>query len=95
MIKVKNMVSTRTGVPVANQFIIENNGVETFQSYETTIAIRQANGVVVLDDGAFDYSRITTKYLKEFLRGDGRKEVERSIASNDLKYVFSDLNPEA
>ena len=95
MIKVKNMVSTRTGVPVANQFIIENNGVETFQSYETTIAIRQANGVVVLDDGAFDYSRTTSKYLKEFLYGDDRKEVERSIASNDLKYVFSDLNPGA
>lgn len=93
MIKVKNMVATRTGNPVTNQFIIENNGVETFQSYETTIAIRQANGVVVLDDRAFDYSRITSKYLREFLYGDGRKEVERSVKNNDLKYVYSNLNP--
>ena len=93
MIKVKNMISTRSGRDVPNQFIITNNGVETFQSYETTIAIRQVNGVVVLDDRAFDYSRTTSKYLREFLRGDGRKEVERSIKNNDLKYVFSDLNP--
>ena len=93
MIKVSNMVSTRTGNPVANQFIITNNGVETFQSYETTIAIRQGNGVVVLDDNAFNYSKTTSKYLKEFLYGDGRKEVEESIQSNTGKYVYSDLNP--
>ena len=93
MIKVSNMVSTRTGNPVANQFIITNNGVETFQSYETTIAIRQGNGVVVLDDNAFGYSKTTSKYLKEFLYGDGRKEVEESIQSNTGKYVYSDLNP--
>lgn len=93
MIKVKNMISTRSGRDVPNQFIIINNGVETFQSYETTIAIRQVNGVVVLDNRAFDYSRTTSKYLREFLHGDGRKDVERSIKNNDLKYVFSDLNP--
>lgn len=93
MIKVKNMISARSGRPVANQFIIENNGVETFQSYETTIAIRQGNGVVVLDYDAFDYSKTTSKYLKEFLHGDGRKEVDKAIGSNAGKYVYSNLNP--
>lgn len=75
MIKVRNLTSPRTGTPVANQFVITMNGVETFQSYETTIAIRQANGVIVLDDNAWNYSRTTSKYLKQFLGGIGRNDV--------------------
>ena len=92
MVKVRNMISPRTGNEVANQFIITQNDVETFQSYNTTIAVRQGNGVVVLDNDAFDYSRTTSKYLKEFLNGNGRKEVERLVANGSPKYVYSDLN---
>ena len=92
MVKVRNMVSPSSGNEVANQFIVTQNGVETFQSYDTTIAVRQVDGVVVLDNRAFDYSNTTSKYLKQFLYGNGRKDVERSVANGESKYVYADLN---
>ena len=36
---VENMVSTRTGNPVANQFVITDGNTLTFQSYESEILI--------------------------------------------------------
>ena len=71
--RVENMVSNR-GNYVPNQFIItDDDGREIFQSYETTIAIKD-NGKIILDSDALDYSKTTSKYLYLFL-GMNRKEI--------------------
>ena len=90
-IKVRNMISPRSGNPVANQFVITINGVETFQSYETTIAVRQADGRIVLDVNAFDYSRTTSKYLREFLWGVNKATALENVANDTWSEM--DLNP--
>ena len=76
MLKVKNMVSTRSGRVVANQFNISRydeagRAVEhVFQSYESECASlkRTENGLYKLTiyrDGF--YSRTTAKYLRTWL----------------------------
>jgi len=40
---VKNMLSSRSGKPIANQFVITVDNMEIFQSYKTVIAVRSAN----------------------------------------------------
>lgn len=96
--RVTNMRSPRTGSKVANQFVIESDDSETFQSYDTTIAII-GYGVagVTLDTSALDYSVTTSKYLYRFisdrLGGDWtRKDVLAAIASGRFK--VADLNPD-
>ena len=79
--KVQNMTS-HNGNYVPNQFIIEDDkGRETFQSYETTIAIFD-HGKITLDDNALHYSTTTSKYLYMFL-GMDRKEI---LADKSIKY---------
>lgn len=102
--KVENMNSPRTNTPVANQFVItENGGIlgnfikrETFQSYKSIIAIRtvwgENNGNKVeieLDSYYWNYSRTTSKYRNEFL-GESTQETESKI--KDGTYKLSDLN---
>ena len=68
--KVENCKSTRSGKPIANQFIITlQNGIKIFQSYESIIAIK-ANGETYLDYECWDYSNTTSRYRKEFLNED-------------------------
>lgn len=81
--KVRNMTSTR-GNYVPNQFIINNNGEEIFQSYETTIAKFGVDGTVTLDENALDYSRTTSKYLYMFLNRD-RKEIKKRIENGTYR----------
>ena len=94
-VKVRNMVSPRTGRPVANQFIIEVNGVVYFQSYETIIA-KKEKGEITIDENYWDYSKTTLKYLKEFLRDECRlmvwnkKDIEKLIRDGIIK--LDDLN---
>ena len=40
---VKNMLSLRSGKPIANQFIITVDNMEIFHSYKTVIAVRRAD----------------------------------------------------
>ena len=89
MPRVRNMTSPRTGNPVANQFIIEDDNGETFQSYRTTIARRDNDGGLTLDRNALDYSVTTSKYLYGFLDAD-RKELKAGIADGSIK--VADLN---
>lgn len=64
------MTSTRSGRPVANQFIIDAGASgKYFQSYQTVIA-NVKNGVVTFDND-WQYSRTTSKYLHQFLLGEG------------------------
>ena len=85
--KVTNMLSTR-GNKVPNQFIINNNGEEYFQSYKSIIA-KKSKGKIYLDDIFWDYSVTTGKYRNDFL-GEGIAETRKKIASGE--YILTDLN---
>lgn len=87
--KVTNMLSTR-GNKVPNQFIINNNGEEYFQSYKSIIA-KKSKGKIYLDDYFWDYSVTTGKYRNDFL-GEGIAETRKKIASGE--YILTDLNSE-
>jgi len=96
--KVENMISAK-GNKVANQFIItdkqydekENRWIttETFQSYDSTIAVIFSSGVVLLDENTWDYSVTTGKYRNEFL-GEGIAETRAKIKNGE--YILTDLN---
>ena len=96
--KVENMTSAK-GNKIANQFIITDKKyyekedrwvtTETFQSYDSTIAIVFSTGVVLLDENTWDYSVTTGKYRNEFL-GEGIAETRAKIKSGE--YILTDLN---
>ena len=65
-VKVSNMVSPKTGVEVANQFVIEGDGVKTFQSYNSTIAVIDWNEHTVKIGEDWNYSMTTSKYRNSF-----------------------------
>jgi hypothetical protein len=85
--KVENMTSVN-GNKVPNQFIINNNGEEYFQSYNSIIA-KKSKGKIYLDDCFWDYSVTTSKYRNDFL-GEGIAETRKKIASGE--YILTDLN---
>lgn len=108
--KVKNMTSNSSGREIANQFIISEEGHgangnfirrETFQSYDSIIAIktiwpRKALTLptmkeidIVLDETYWNYSKTTGKYRNQFLNED-KKETEKKIKSGE--YRLEDLN---
>lgn len=80
--KVQNMGSNK-GNTIANQFIISGNGETVFQSYNSIIAKKTANGIV-LDSHYWDYSKTTGKYRNQFLNED-KKETERKIKEGIYK----------
>lgn len=69
MMTVKNMLSTRTGKPVANQFVIHDDetGVYTFQSYNSVCAEYDSRRKILTLYDDFDYSVTTSKYCKSFI----------------------------
>ncbi len=71
MMTVKNMVSPRTGVEVANQFVIEGDGKTIFQSYDSTIAVIDWNEHTVKIGDDWNYSNTTGKYRNAFFRDNG------------------------
>ena len=73
--KVKNMYSAR-GNKIANQFIISDGGKETFQSYDTIIAVNEA-GKITLDSNAWDYSVTTSRYRNIFLNEDKKTTISK------------------
>lgn len=85
--KVENMTSVN-GNKVPNQFIINNNGEEYFQSYNSIIA-KKSKGKIYLDNYFWDYSVTTGKYRNDFL-GEGISETRKKIASGE--YILTDLN---
>lgn len=67
--KVRNLISERSGCAVANQFSIEHDGKVYFQSCESLIAeIDMTKAVPVTLGRHWDDSRTTMKYLNQFLR---------------------------
>ena len=88
-IKVKQMTSSRSDRPVANQFIIYTSEGKYFQSYDSVIAFKDNEGNVTLDNYTWDYSRTTSKYRNEFL-GEGIAETRSKIESG--RYELKNLN---
>lgn len=76
------------GNPAANQFILIDGEKQILQSYETTIAVKNA-GRITVDTKALDYSKTTSKHLFIFLDMN-RKEIEQGIKEGAIK--VEDLN---
>lgn len=94
--RITSMLSPQTGNPVANQFIINNRGSETFQSYNTIIA-KETNKTLYIDSMALEYSQTTLKYLKEFLRTSlSKKKLTEALKTgkyfNNRKVIVKNLN---
>ena len=83
----RNMTG-QNGSPVVNQIVISTPDAIIFQSYHTTIAIKQS-GKVYLDRNAWDYSTTTGRYRNRFLN-ETKKETEAKIKAGE--YILTDLN---
>ena len=88
-VKVENMVSERSGKPVANQFLIYTDKGVYFQSYQSIIAAKMYGGSTWLDRWYWDYSVTTSKYRNQFLR-ETKKETATKI--NSREYKLCNLN---
>lgn len=74
---------------VKNQFIIEDDKIVIFQSYERIIAIKEFGQKIKLDKTYWDYSKTTGKYRNLFL-GETKMGTEKKIKSGE--YILADLN---
>jgi len=94
MVKAKNIISDR-GNPITNQIIItdEKKDTETFQSYNSIIAVKgwtkDGKRKVILDDYYWNYSRTTSKYRNMFLN-ELTDDTKRKI--KDGTYKLTNLN---
>lgn len=66
--KVKNLISNRSGKAVRNQFVVIDTENDTifFQSYDSMVAKVAPDGLTLGKD--WDYSNTTLKWLYVFLR---------------------------
>ena len=86
---VENFKSSKSGLPIANQFRIAlQNGIIVFQSYNSIIAVK-ANGETYLDQNRWNYSRTTSKYRNQFLN-ETTVETVKKIGLG--VYAMVDLN---
>ena len=86
--QVNNLVNNN-GNTVANQFSINDKGIQYFQSYKTIIVKIDKLGNVSLDSNYWDYSRTTSKHRNIFLNTD-TKTTKAKIKSGE--YKLTDLN---
>jgi len=86
--KAYSMTSPSGHSIVANQIVIRTGTMDVFQSYNTTIAIRQ-NGEITLDRNSWDYSTTTGKYRNQFL-GEDKEATRKKIESGE--YKLANLN---
>ena len=84
--RVTNLTSPRTGAKVANQFVINDNGVEYFQSYDTIIAKKNDNVLTVSSD--YNYSNTTSRYFRQWLKEWYWTDVE----VDNLKKILKNAN---
>lgn len=71
---VQSLRSPRTGNTVANQFEIVDGNTAYLQSYQTLIA--KKTGYEYTISSNWNYSRTTSKYFYEWLRGYGFNQLE-------------------
>ena len=88
--RVSNMMSN-TGRPIANQFIVYSrctvcgDDATYFQSYNTTIARKEIDNII-LQTGYWDnYSATTNKYLNQFLGTSGIAEIRAKVKSGEYE----------
>ena len=86
--RVRQMV-TRGGNPAPNQFLLYVSDGTYFQSYNSTIAFRDHNGKVQLDENTWDYSRTTAQYRIYFLK-ESTSITKDKILSGE--YQLTNLN---
>ena len=87
--KVENFKSSKSGLPIANQFRIAlQNGIIVFQSYNSIICVK-ANGETYLDQNRWNYSRTTSRYRNIFLN-ETTVETVKKIGLGT--YAMADLN---
>lgn len=67
--RVTNLESPRSGRPVANQYLIETDSGELFQSYRTPIAKNEGGRFTISSN--WNYSVTTSKYFNQWLRSYG------------------------
>ena len=84
--RVRNFIGKNGAIK--NQFVIENDGVEIFQSYNSAI-VKKDNGKIFLDASNWDYSKTTGKYRDMYL-GETKRETESKIKSGE--YILCNLN---
>ena len=82
-------LETRSGNPAVNQLlIIDDDGVQWFQSYKSIIG-KAGWGLVTLDPDYMNYSRTTSRYLYQWLNVNSR---EFTANLKDGVYVLKPLN---
>lgn len=72
--KVTNITNSR-GRKVANQFIIENGNVYTFQSYDSVVAVVDFDNSTITLGSDWNYSTTTSRYRNKFFEGLGLDEL--------------------
>ena len=69
--KVRNMLSNRSGRPVSNQFVIQVGNTLYFQSYDSIVCVYEPTTKMVIFGRDWNYSVTTRKYLYQFLDENG------------------------
>ena len=78
-------MTTHGGNPAAEQrIIVDGEGNRTFQSFNSLIATKDRHGKVTLDETYWDYSRTTTKYLRQFIN-DSSINIRQAIDQGQFK----------
>lgn len=72
--KVTNMTNSR-GRKIANQFIITNGNVYTFQSYNSIIAVVNFDNSTITLGNDWNYSTTTSRYRNKFFETLGLDEL--------------------
>lgn len=90
--RVTNLTSPRTGAKVANQFMIEGDDGEYFQSYDSLIGhlTTGEDGVLVVGED-YNYSNTTSRYFKQWLKSWGFTDDEVEYIKKGLtKHDYGD-----
>lgn len=77
--KVTN-ITNRRGRKVANQFIITNGNVYTFQSYNSVIAVVNFDNSTITLGGDWNYSTTTSRYRNKFFETLGLYEMTNTAS---------------
>ncbi len=83
--KVINLTNTQNGSKVANQYSVEVNGVDYFQSYDTVVARYKPMYLEVTED--WKYSSTTSRYFGQWLKQWGYNDNELDKLRKALRNV--------
>ena len=76
----------KNGRKIPNQFLIQSEEGDYFQSYNSMIVFRDNSGNVFLDEKYWKYSPTTSMYRSIFL-GEDTKTTERKIKTGEYQLV--------